>query len=92
MLAHVSHKGQITLPVAARRKLGIAPDSDVELIVTDEEVTIRPLKPVNELAGILSCYARPWDEADWDTIRDQTEKAVAQEVVDAHARRVRGGR
>jgi len=89
MVARVSNKGQITLAASARRKLGIAPNSQVEVILGEQEITIRPLKRVSELAGILSRYAKPGDAEDWDTIREQTEKAVAEEVVRAHARRIR---
>jgi AbrB family looped-hinge helix DNA binding protein len=92
MVARVSSKGQITLSAAVRRKLGIAPNSQVEVIVKDEEIAIRPLKRVSELAGILNRYARPDEPEDWETIRQQTEKAVAEEVVVRNARRVRGGR
>jgi AbrB family looped-hinge helix DNA binding protein len=92
MIAHVSNKGQVTLSAAARRKLGIATNSQVEVTVTDREIIIRPIKRVSELAGILRRYARPGADEDWETIREQTEKAVAEEVVSAHAPRVRGGR
>ena len=92
MLARVSDKGQITLAAAARRKLGIAPNSQVEVVVGDEEITIRPLKRVSELAGILHRYARPGTAEDWDAIRDEMEKAVAEEVVRADPGRVHGRR
>jgi AbrB family looped-hinge helix DNA binding protein len=92
MIARVSNKGQITIAAAARRKLGIAPNSEVEVTVTDTEITIRPMKSIDELAGILRRYAKPGDDEDWDTIRDEMEKAVAEEVVAAHARRVRARR
>jgi len=92
MIANVSNKGQITLPAAIRRQLGIAPLSQVEIITRDDEVVIRPVKRLTELAGILHAYARP-DAPDWDTIREQTETAVAEEVVHAAGtRRARRGR
>lgn len=92
MIARVSNKGQVTLPAQMRRRLGIAPNSQVEVSVTGEEITIRPLKRVSELAGVLSKYARPGADEDWSTIRKQAEQAVAEEVLGAHARRVRGRR
>ena len=92
MIAHVSNKGQVTLSAAARRRLGITPNSQVDVTVTDKEITIRPIKRVSELAGILSRYARPDAPEDWDAIRDEMEKAVAEEVVGSHARRIRSGR
>jgi AbrB family looped-hinge helix DNA binding protein len=88
MVARVSNKGQITLSAAARRKLGISPNSEVEVIVGEQEITIRPLKRVSELAGVLSRFARPGSEVDWNTVREQTEMAVAEEVAGANAHRV----
>lgn len=92
MIARVSNKGQVTLPAAMRRRLGITPNSQVEVSVTDEEITIRPLKRVSDLAGVLNQYAKTGADEDWGTVRERTEKAVAEEVVGAHARRVRGRR
>ena len=92
MIAHVSNKGQVTLSAAARRRLGIAPNSQVDVTVTDTEITIRPIKRVSELAGILNRYARPDAPEDWGVVREEMEKAVAKEVVGAHARRVRDRR
>ena len=92
MLLNVSSKGQVTLPAAVRRKLGITSDSQVELVLKESEITIRPLKRVSELAGVLNRYARKGGTEHWDTIRQQTEAAIAEEVVDAGSNRVRGGR
>jgi AbrB family looped-hinge helix DNA binding protein len=92
MLARVSNKGQITLSAAARRKLGISPNSQVEVIVGEREITIRPLKRVSELAGVLKRYAKPWAGRQWQAVREQTEKAVAVEVAGANARWLRRGR
>lgn len=89
MLGHISNKGQITLPATVRRKLGIISNSQVELIVKEGEITIRPLKPVGELAGVLSRYARPGKSKHWDNIREQTEAAIAEEVADDGSNRVR---
>ena len=92
MLLNVSNKGQVTLPAAVRRKLGIASDSQVELVLREGEITIRPLKRMSELAGVLSRYARKGRSQHCDAIRQQTEAAIAEEVVDAGSNRVRGGR
>jgi AbrB family looped-hinge helix DNA binding protein len=92
MLANVSNKGQITLPAATRRKLGIEPLSQVEILTRDDELVIRPVKRVTELAGILHAYARP-DRPAWETVREETEAAIAEEVVHAgRTRRPRRGR
>ncbi len=88
MISRISNKGQITLPAIARRKFGIVPNSQVEVIVAEKEIIIRPLKRVSELAGILSRYARQGHAEDWDAIRAQTEATVAEEVVSVSTHRV----
>ena len=82
MIARVSNKGQITIPIAERRRLGIQPNSRVEVIPRDGEVVIRPVKSITELAGCFREYAK-LPMPDWDEVRRQTEKAVAEEVVNA---------
>jgi antitoxin PrlF len=37
----VTSKGQVTIPQAVRRRLGILPDSDVEIAVRGNEAVIR---------------------------------------------------
>jgi len=92
MRVRISNKGQITIPISARRKVGIEPNSVVEVAVTADEVTIRPVKPLSASAGVLSEYARPTEDVAWEAIRQETESAVAQEVAGSNGRRVRGGR
>ncbi|MBP8954694.1 MAG: AbrB/MazE/SpoVT family DNA-binding domain-containing protein [Armatimonadetes bacterium] len=92
MQVRVSNKGQVTIPAVARRKMGIEPNSLVEVTVTDKGVNIRPVKPLTSLAGALAKYAKPGEAQDWDAIRQETENAVAEEVVSANARRVRDRR
>ena len=40
----VSTKGQVTLPVEARRKLGIKPGDAVEFEVTEGAIVVKPAK------------------------------------------------
>ena len=87
MLLNVSNKGQVTIPAAVRRKLGITSDSQVELVLREGEIALRPLKRVSELAGVLRKYARKGGIGRWDTVRRQTEAAIAEEVVDAGSNR-----
>ena len=87
MLLNVSNKGQVTIPAEVRRKLGITSDSQVELVLREGEIALRPLKRVSELAGVLRKYARKGGIGRWDTVRRQTEAAIAEEVVDAGSNR-----
>jgi len=77
--ALISDKGQITLPARARRELGIKPHSRVELDIRDDEIVIRPIKSIMELAGILHKYAEG-KTTDWETIRSEVEQMVAEQV------------
>ena len=80
MIARVSERGQISIPAAARRKLGIKPKSNVSVEVRENEIVIKPMKSIMEVAGIFREYAKG-KTTDWDTIREETMKAVAREVM-----------
>lgn len=81
IVARISDKGQLTLPAQARRKLGIMPRSKVEMEIRDNEIVIRPLKAISDVAGVFREYAEGVT-ADWETVRNETKKAVAREVAD----------
>lgn len=80
MIARVSERGQISIPAAARKKLGIKPKSNVSVEVRENEIVIKPMKSIMELAGILREHAKG-KTTDWDTIREETMAAVAREVM-----------
>jgi len=84
-MCRISSKGQITLPAAARRKLGLKPHSRVEIEVRDKELAVRPVKSISEVYGALSEYAKG-KSTDWETIRAETMRAVAEEVVNEDKR------
>ncbi len=54
-VATVTSKGQVTLPVEARRRLGIRAGTRLEFIVTDDErlEVVRVGGSVRELKGLL---------------------------------------
>ena len=79
--AHISEKGQITLPVRARKMLGIKPGSRVEIEVRYDELAIKPLKSISEVAGVFKEYAKG-KTSDWEEIRKLTERAVSMEIAD----------
>lgn len=79
----ISDKGQITLPAAMRRKLGLGPKSRVDIRVRDGEIVIRPVRSISELSGILQEYAKG-RTSDWNAIREEVTRAVAEEVLDEH--------
>jgi len=83
--ALVSSKGQITLPAAARRKFKIGPKSRVDVEIRENEIAIRPVKSIRELCGIFHDAAKGKTE-DWETVRQITMRAVAEEVVNEDRR------
>lgn len=77
----LSDKGQITLPAAVRRTLRLEPHNRFSVELRDDEIVLRPVKPITELHGLFRAYARSRKVA-WQTERRQMEKAVAEEVED----------
>ena len=75
----ISDKGQITLPSAVRKKLGLAPRRKMEIEVRGNEIVMRPMRSISDLAGIFHERAKHVTD-DWETIRTRTEIAVAEEV------------
>jgi len=61
MIATVTSKGQLTLPVEARRKLGIQPGTKLDLIITgDDRLELIPLTDsVKNLKGMVPKPAKP---------------------------------
>ncbi len=80
MIITVSERGQISIPAAVRRKLGIKPKSKVSVEVGEKEIVIKPVKSILEVAGIFREYAKG-KTTDWDTIREETMRIVAEEVM-----------
>ena len=77
----VSARGQITIPAAARKKLGIKPKSRVTVEVGENEIIIRPVKSIMDVAGILRDRVSNIPGAgDWESERAAAMEAVAREV------------
>ena len=77
--AFVSERGQVTLPAAARRKLGIKPSSRMEIVIGDKEIVLRPLRTIADVAGIFHQYTIG-KSTDWETIRETAMEIMAAEV------------
>ncbi len=73
-IAAVSTKGQITLPLGLRKKLGIEPHDRVVIESVDDAIVIRPVRDFMELQGFLG-PARP--EGDEKTAVETTAAARA---------------
>lgn len=74
--ATVSSKGQITLPVAARRQLGIRPHDRITIEGGDNEIVIRKIRSIFEIEGFLG--------------KALSSKAEREAMMDAASDHVRG--
>ena len=80
-IVKVSERGRITIPAAARKKLGIKPKSSVSIEVSENEIIIRPVKSIMEVAGIFrDCISDIPGAGDWKRERETAMEAVAREV------------
>jgi AbrB family looped-hinge helix DNA binding protein len=63
-MGRISSKGQITVPLEVRERLGLVPGTEVEFVVRDAEVVLRKggggASPVDRVYGILD-LGRPVD-------------------------------
>lgn len=63
-MGRISSKGQVTVPLAVRQRLGLAPGMEVEFVVRDAEVVLRKggegRDPIDRVYGILE-LRRPVD-------------------------------
>jgi len=82
LLSVVTRKGQITLPVAIRRSLGIREGDKVALSLDDSDqsqVILRPVRSVAELTfGAVTPRKRP---EDFQELRQQFEEGIAEEAM-----------
>jgi len=81
--AKVSERGLISIPAAARRKLGIKPKSRVTVEVGENEIIIKPVRSIMDVAGIFrNCPSDFPGAGDWEQERAAAMEAVAREVED----------
>jgi AbrB family looped-hinge helix DNA binding protein len=74
MLMKVFNKGQIVIPVALRRELGVEPGDMIDLTIDKKERCLKLKKPEqsvsSELAGALSQYNKRKDFPSKSEIND----------------------
>ena len=54
----VSSKGQVTLPMAFRKQLGIGPGSTISFEVDNQQIIIKPELPITAYRGMLAEFAK----------------------------------
>jgi AbrB family looped-hinge helix DNA binding protein len=75
----VSPKGQITIPLAWRRKLGIKPKDKVELTLEGDSVRLRPARS-RLLQSFMAVPPLP-KRLDWDEVTRIAAEDAADEAV-----------
>jgi len=60
--------------------MGLEPRSEVSLEVRDDEIVLRPVRPISELEGIFRAQARRRGKISWGDERRRMERVVAEEV------------
>lgn len=74
----ISSKGQITVPLEIRNRLGLKTGDRVEFVVDDNRTTIRPARapenPFVKYVGALPTFSSTQEINAWiDTLRDEEE-------------------
>jgi AbrB family looped-hinge helix DNA binding protein len=75
----------VTIPADVRRAMGIHPGTRVQVEVRGNEIVLRPLPSVSELAGCLREYA-VGKGTDFARIREEAMTIMAEEFVREHQR------
>ncbi len=80
MLAKISKKGQVTIPIEIRKKLKIDKEGAVLFLVEDDEVKLKgiPSGEAEQLAGSLKKYAKEY--VPLNKIRKNIKGKIADEI------------
>lgn len=80
VLASVTTKGQVTIPVEGRKLLGVSAHDKLDFIVEDDQVRLqRRGSVVARTAGALKSDARPLTA---EALRQAAEAAIAEEALE----------
>lgn len=80
LLATVTTKGQVTMPLEVRRRLGVAAHDKVAFVLDDDQVrVVRKGSVVAQTAGILKAGQLPLGP---EGLREAAERAIAEDVVE----------
>jgi AbrB family looped-hinge helix DNA binding protein len=75
----LTSKGQVTIPIAIRKKLGLKPHDQVVFEERDENtIVIRKAADLLSLAGSLAYEGPPLD---WRQLREEFEAAVVEDAL-----------
>lgn len=58
MLAKITSKGQVTIPIEIRKKLGIRTEDTVDFVLEGDRVLLVPVKNLRDLRGAVKAKGR----------------------------------
>lgn len=80
LLSTVTTKGQVTIPVEIRRRLGVSARDKVAFVLDDDQVRlVRKGSVVARTAGILKTPQSPLTA---EELREAAERAIAEDVIE----------
>lgn len=80
LLSTVTTKGQVTIPVEIRRRLGVAAHDKVAFVLDDDQVRlVRRGSVVAQTAGIFKTSQPPLTA---EELREAAERAIAEDVIE----------
>ena len=78
MIATVTSKGQVTIPKAIRKIMGIHPNDKIDFALENNHVILRPLKTLKDLRGSVASV----DKTDLKKQRKVVREAVGKRVIE----------
>ena len=80
LVATVTTKGQVTIPLEVRRRLGVAPHDKVAFVLDDDQVRlVRKGSVVAQTAGIVKSGRAPLTAKE---LREAAERGIAEDVIE----------
>lgn len=80
LFSTVTTKGQVTIPIEVRRRLGLTAHEKVAFILEDDQVRLAPRKSIVACtAGIIKTTQPPLTA---EELREKAEHAIAEDVIE----------
>lgn len=76
MIATITTKGQVTIPVSIRKKFGLCANDRVDFITEGDKILLIPVKTLRDFRGSVT------GSGDLDQERQAAKDAVARRVIE----------
>lgn len=78
MIATVTTKGQVTIPVSIRKKFGLGPNDRVDFIAEGDRIILIPVKTLRDFRG--SVPAGGDSDGERQTAKDAVSRRIIEEM------------